>query len=99
MPPSGNLEGDFSENEEYWIFGYGSLIWKSASFPIKLTAADHLHTLTDGSLGSSLPTSDGSGNLPLTTGEHQRLPVESSLLSLVINGVILTMNMIPLKTK
>jgi cation transport regulator ChaC len=27
MPP-GDIEGDVGEDEEYWIFGYGSLIFK-----------------------------------------------------------------------
>jgi hypothetical protein len=35
MPPSSSLEGDFSESDEYWIFGYGSLIWKFALLPLQ----------------------------------------------------------------
>jgi hypothetical protein len=75
MPPSGDIEGVVSEDEEYWIFGYGSLIWKCVPYLplINSLFLDLLPISTNGSLDSLLRLSVVSGShLVITEGLLKR---------------------------
>jgi hypothetical protein len=77
MSPSGSQESEsVGSDEEYWIFGYGSLIWKYHLFPPSLTA-DLLPITTAGFPDSSLLSSGGSGNRPVIIAEPLKHQVVS----------------------